>query len=227
MKKSLLVILSALLIVPFVLCACGQKQETPSTPETKEPVTVAPQPAEPETSEKPSEPEPSKEEANEKDLVEVTKGLMDRVRILQYVDAAALDVDSNTSYTDENGYKYNLVTDPDFQSFGDIINYLTDTFTTSGADKQFPYLVNPDQMTPPAYLYLNDDTVPEGLYMIEAAKGFPVYMIDSDVEILDADDDSFAAEFNYDDFGRTMILHVEIVKEDGAWKVDSMTSIEP
>ena len=207
MKKTFLAILAALLIIPFVLCACDKKSDTPVVPDV------------PETKEQETE---SKEAAPE-NLSEVAAKLVDDYNTLLYVDTISLERDYEVEYWDEYGYVYNPITDPAFQSIGDIWDFLYDAFTTEGAQAVFPDMVNLGLDDPPYwYIMVDEDGFPEGLYGLQVGNGFSTRTLNGDIEIKDKTDTSFTAicPVQYFALDTTMTLHV--VKEGSKWKINSI-----
>ena len=214
MKKTILAIIAALLIVPFVFGACGSK-DAPDVPETQEQGG----------GEQPTE----GAQINTDELVNVTKLLIDKVGRIQGLSSGATQVDESTVYTDANGYVYNRVTDEGFQNLDDIFGCLYDVFTKEAAQQYFPSLANLDKYTdePAMYLYINDGSAPEGLYMIQAGKGFVDYTPITDIKIVHATDNEFFAEYDFDNFGGAMTLRVKFVKDGEMWKIQELEEIDP
>ena len=105
MKKKLIAIMAIIIMIPLVLCACKKEQPVdPLQPTTQEAIV------EPETRSGPTE-----------DPKAAVTRLMENVNKLKYVHGVALESDDTYIYYDENGYAYKLITDPDFQSIGDIM----------------------------------------------------------------------------------------------------------
>ena len=215
MKKTILAIIAALLIVPFVLSACSKKQDVPDVPETQE--------------QGGGEQQTEGAQINTDELVNVTKLLIDKVGRIQALSSGATQVDENTVYTDANGYVYNRVTDEGFQNLDDIFGCLYDVFTKEAAQQYFPGLANLDKYTdePAMDLYINDGSAPEGLYMIQAGKGFIDYTPITDIKIVHATDNEFFAEYDFDNFGGAMTLRVKFVKEGDMWKIQQLEEINP
>lgn len=215
MKKKLLAIMAIAIMIPLVLCAC--KKDTPV------------EPVQPVTQEASVEPE-TKSTPTEDPKAAVTR-LIDEVNILKYVDCVALDCDEGLIYYDELGYSYVMVTDPDFQSIGDIWEYLFRTFTAQGATEYFPDLakMGQDEFNPSPYVMVRDDEdLPDGLYELQAWLGFSTYEIVSDITISNQTDNSFTAEFTVEYYGQFVDLTMGVVGEKGTydekplWKVDSI-----
>ena len=215
MKKTILAIIAALLIVPFVLSACSKNQDVPDVPETQEQGG----------GEQPTE----GAQIDTDELVNVTKLLIDKVGRIQGLSSGATQVDESTIYTDANGYVYNRVTDEGFQNLDDIFGCLYDVFTKEAAQQYFPSLANLDKYTdePAMYLYINDGSAPEGLYMIQAGKGFVDYTPITDIKIVHATDTEFIAEYDFDNFGGAMTLRVKFVKDGDMWKIQKLEEINP
>ena len=216
--KKIAAILALTLVASFVIVGCGQKKEEPApAPSAATPESVAPVPESnpaPETEEEPEEP------ANTITADEIGD-LLECATTLQVVDACGLDVDQSVEYTDENGYKYNLVVSEEFKSIGDIVELLFDTFTAEAAVKYFPALAEKQEEGIPAYLYLQDVDQP-GLYMLQGGKGFTPYEAKGEIVIKDADESSFTATTTIDDFGMEKEMTVTGILEDGKWKLASL-----
>ena len=206
MKRTILAIIAALLIIPFVLGACDKKKDdTPVIPDV------------PETQEAESK------DAAPENLNEVVAKLIDNYNTLLYVDTLSLERDYDVEYYDEYGYLYNPITDPDFQSIGDIWDFLYDTFTTDGALAEFPDMANLGLDDPPYwYIVVDEEGFPKGLYGMQVGNGFSTRELNGDIEITDKTDDSFTAicPVQYFALDTTMTLHV--VKEGSKWKIDSI-----
>ena len=218
MKKTILAVIAALLIVPFVLGACGGGdggKDTPDTPETQAQIDNT-QPT-------------GGVQGDTEELANTTKFLMGKVGRIQGLSSGATQVDESTVYTDANGYVYNRVTDEGFQNLDDIFGCLYDVFTKEAAQQYFPSLANLDKYTdePAMYLYINDGSAPEGLYMIQAGKGFVDYTPITDIKIVHATDNEFFAEYDFDNFGGAMTLRVKFVKEGDMWKIEKLEEINP
>ena len=206
MKRTILAIIAALLIVPFVLGACDKgKKDTPvipDVPETQEAETQAPAP---------------------ENLSEVAAKLVNNYNTLLYVDTLSLERDYEVEYWDEYGYVYNPITDPAFQSIGDIWDFLYDTFTTAGAQAVFPDMVNLGLDDPPYwYIMVDEEGFPKGLYGMQVGNGFSTRELNGDIEITDKTDYSFTAICPVQYFGIDTSMALHVVKESGMWKIDSI-----
>ena len=209
-KKVLLILLACILVFTLVLAACGKKKEEKKETEktTTEATTAAP--------------ETTTEAAgtDTADYEEIVLNLIDRYNKLLYIDGAALQADDNTVYTD-GIYQYRLVTDEEFKSFGHIGIYLDDTLTLDAARESFPYLVNPGSSSVPVYLYINDGSVPEGLYELQAGKGLYPYIVNEITDITVDSDTSFRATVSVEVTNADGVLEMTCVQDEGKWKIGS------
>lgn len=214
MKKKLLAIAAIAIMIPLVFCACKKTQpDNPTEPATQEAVTE----------------DQAKNSPAETPEAAILR-LIDGVNKLKYVHGVALDSNEEYVYYDDQGYTYTLVTDPKFQSIGDIAEYLFDTFTAKGATDYYPDLALMGQGSEPAsYLMVSDDPdVPDGLYELQAYGGFSVYTIAGDITISNLTDQSYTAKFTAEYYGELADITMTIVAENGpqdelVWKVDSIT----
>lgn len=211
-KKVLLILLACILVFTLVLAACGKKKEEKK--ETKQPTTAETTTAAPETTTAAADSEDTGE------YEEIVLNLIDRYNKLLYIDGAALQADDNTVYTD-GIYQYRLVTDEEFKSFGHIGIYLDDTLTLDAARESFPYLVNPGSSSVPVYLYINDGSVPEGLYELQAGKGIYPYIVNEITDITVDSDTSFRATVSVEVTNADGVLEMTCVQDEGKWKIGS------
>ena len=210
-KNVLLILLACILVFTLVLVACGKKKEEKK--ETKQPTTAETTTAAPETTTA-----ADSEAAGEYE--QIVLNLIDRYNKLLYVDGAALQADDNTTYTD-GMYQYRLVTDEEFKSFGHINIYLDDTLTVDAARECFPYLVDPGSSSVPVYLYINDGSVPEGLYELQAGKGLYPYIVNEITDITVDSDTSFRATVSVEVTNADCVLEMTCVQDEGKWKIGS------
>ncbi|MCQ2530540.1 MAG: hypothetical protein MJ086_04710 [Lachnospiraceae bacterium] len=222
-KKKLFTTLAVglILVMALSLCACGGKEDPvdpASTPETTKAVETT-TPAEttaPETDPAPVLP-------TEAEMGRATKELITAINDLNALSSGAIDIDDDVIYTSPEGYVYNLVTDPQFQNFGDISKFLDDYFTLDFAVENYPWLATPGQEEGiQQFLYIQEDSVPTGLYMVQAGKGFTVFDPNADLTFEDVTEGSFTAVFDFDNFGMTDTARMDIVKDNGLWKIDNI-----
>lgn len=222
LKKSLMILLAFVLVFMMALSACGKKQESKdekqttkseATTKSETTTTAAQTTAAPETQ--------APAGGGETGYADVTASLIDRYNVLTYVDGAGLQADDSIVY--QNGtYQYRKVTDERFQNFGDISNYLFDTFTAAGANATFPNLVDPASDGLSTYVYVNDGSAPEGLYEMIAGRGIYTYQLQSIDDITVESDSAFRAAASVTFIGQPATITLACVYEDGVWKINEI-----
>lgn len=226
MKKTIIAIIAVILIIPFVLGACVTAKIREATSGNGKNDTAVQEQTEKQTekeTESETETESVPEAASAENLVMVVTSLMYSYNRLQFVDAASLDVDEEVVYWDEDGYAYCPVTDPEFQSIGDIWAYLYDTFTTDGANAIFPDLANLGLDDGPyTYIVVDEEDYPKGLYSIQVGNGFSLYSLNGSIQISDKTDTSFTAVCDCEYFGIDTTLTLKVVKDEGKWKINAI-----
>lgn len=215
-KKTLMILLAFVLVFMLALSACGKKKETKDENKqtTKAETTTAAQ-----TTTAPETQAPAG--GGETGYADVAAGLIERYNTLNYVDGAGLQADDSIVYQNGN-YQYRKVTDERFQNMGDISNYLFDTFTSEGASATFPHLVDPASDGLSIYVYVNDGSVPEGLYEMIAGRGIYMYQLQSIDDITVESDSAFRAVASGSFMGQPSTLTLGCVFENGAWKINEL-----
>lgn len=216
MKKTLMILLAFVLVFALALSACGKKKDEKKDEEA---VTTAEETTTAATEE-------ATEEAGggggeETAYGDVVAELVERYNTLIFVDAGGLDADDSTTYSD-GVHQYRKVTDPAFQSFGDINNYLLDTFTTASASYHFPSLFDPTIDEVSVYVYVNDGSAPEGLYELMAGRGIYPYEFLGMSDVSVESDTIFNATASVRYMGEETSLFLSCVKEDGVWKISDV-----
>lgn len=234
-RKTWLVLTAVLIILVLAVCGCGKKKEdaTPATTETKQ---ASKDETKAETKEE--KPEEKTEEATDApddgndggkaaaQRMQVTMTLLGKLQKVTKVGAGAVQKDADVVYTDsETGFGYNLVTDPDVQSFYDIYQMLYTTFTEGCIDARWKYMVSPDPGTAPYFIFVQDDNLPTGIYIIQAGTGYMDYTPTGDIEIETVDDRHFTATVPFKAYEHTMYLTMDIILEDD-WRINGFSVSE-
>lgn len=207
-------IITFLLIATLTLALCGcesKKTNDPtqdnssssiisSTVESSEPVS--------------SEPESSESENtgafSETEAIGIANKLFDDVDKLDRLAACAIESDSEQSITvDDN--QYALVTDEDFASLQDLVNFTKSTITANVS--RYSSLYNGNSTS-----YVEKDGK---LYVALEGKGCGFYYT-GEATVSDITENSYVAERTYDNYGGVATLEIKVVLEDGAWKVDEI-----
>ena len=123
--------------------------------------------------------------------------------------------ETDTIQTTKSGVTYERVTKTQFSSTADLKAYLTASLTQKMIDSRYAAILGTDK---PLYIDANG-----GLYGRQYATSGGFTWIDPEqVTISNATDSSFTASMRYDNFGVADTLTVQIVLDNGLWKIDSM-----
>lgn len=228
-KRKLWFLLTAILIVlVLVVCGCGKKKEDVQ-PATTEPKQETKQETKEETKaetkgETETEPvvipdDTPSDGLSDAQCVQITMTLLDKLQAVTKVGAGAVQIDRDIVYTSPDGYGYNLVTDPKIQSFYDIYQMLYDSFTAGCIEDRWKYLLEPAPGTAPYFIFVQNESVPTGIYILQAGTGYMTYTPTGDIYIEHEDDRHFYATVPFDSFGETLHLDLDIVLED-TWKIN-------
>lgn len=123
--------------------------------------------------------------------------------------------ETDTIQTTKSGVTYERVTKTQFSSTADLKAYMTASLTQKMIDSRYAAILGTDK---PLYIDANG-----GLYGRQYATSGGFTWIDPEqVTISNATDSSFTASMQYDNFGAADTLTVQIVLDNGLWKIDSM-----
>lgn len=213
-KKTIISILSLCLIAVLALglMGCGKKEDPVESKSEKE--TTAPaETTAPEDSNLPTEDR----------MMQATVNAIYAFNEIGRLSSGGLEVDDSITYTDDNGYVYNYVTDAKYQNFGDISSFLNNNFTWDYTLENYPYLADPGSYDGvQQFLYLQEDYIPTGLYQVQGGKGYTIFDENADFIFTSVHEDYFCASFDYDNFGTASTATIEMVLDNGAWKIDNV-----
>lgn len=123
--------------------------------------------------------------------------------------------ETDTIQTTKSGVTYERVTKTQFSSTADLKAYMTASLTQKMIDSRYAAILGTDK---PLYIDANG-----GLYGRQYATSGGFTWIDPEqVTISNVTDSSFIASMQYDNFGAADTLTVQIVLDNGLWKIDSM-----
>lgn len=123
--------------------------------------------------------------------------------------------ETDTIQTTKSGVTYERVTKTQFSSTADLKAYMTASLTQKMIDSRYAAILGTNK---PLYIDANG-----GLYGRQYATSGGFTWIDPEqVTISNATDSSFTASMQYDNFGAADTLTVQIVLDNGLWKIDSM-----
>ena len=230
-KRKLLFLLTAILIVlVLAVCGCGKKKEDvkPAPTETKQ---AANDETKTETKEEKTDAATeaqTEEQYDDEDYgpsdaqcVQITMTLLGKLQNVTRVGAGAVQKDNDTVYYDpETGFAYNLVTDPNITSFYDIYQMLYSTFTQGCIEDRWLFMIQPSPGNAPYFQFVQDQSVPTGIYIIQAGAGYLDYTPTGDISIEHLDDRHFIATVPFESFNAPQTLIMDVVLEDNDWKIN-------
>ncbi len=217
MKKALITF-ALIAVLALGLCACGK--EEPVEPESVEPVTKEVTTAAETTVPETITPETDPSVLTDEECMSIAKERIEALNTMNAVESGFLDVDDSLAYTSPEGFTYHKVTDPKFQNFGDLNEFCLENFSKNFYKSTFPTIYDPSSETVPQFLYLQEDDLPTGLYMIDGGKGYSYYDPEGYMTIRHNEEDFFQIDLDYDNFGETETLDVAFAYENGVWVID-------
>ncbi|MBR5930442.1 MAG: hypothetical protein IKZ95_00280 [Lachnospiraceae bacterium] len=219
-KQKMWGLLTAVLIVlVLAVCGCGNKKED-TVPATTEAKTETKEETTTETKEEAPEPNQGAEVVpSDAECVQITMTLLDKLQYVTKVGAGAIQVDRDVIYTSPEGYRYFQILEPEIQNFQDIYTLLYDNFTIGCIDNRWKFLYDPEGQTPFIILVQEED-LPTGLYLLDAGTGYMTYTPTGNITIEHLDEYHFIATVPFEHFGETLHLKMNIIQEDGTWKIN-------
>ena len=154
--------------------------------------------------------------ADTSEYAAMAKTLFGALNYIDQIGSGNLPKDeTDTIQTTKSGVTYERVTKTQFSSTADLKAYMTASLTQKMIDSRYAAILGTDQ---PLYIDANG-----GLYGRQYATSGGFTWIDPEqVTIYNATDSSFTASMQYDNFGAADTLTVQIVLDNGLWKIDSM-----
>lgn len=154
--------------------------------------------------------------ADTSEYAAMAKTLFGALNYIDQIGSGNLPKDeTDTIQTTKSGVTYERVTKTQFSSTADLKAYMTASLTQKMIDSRYAAILGTDQ---PLYIDANG-----GLYGRQYATSGGFTWIDPEqVTISNATDSSFTASMQYDNFGAADTLTVQIVLDNGLWKIDSM-----
>jgi len=152
------------------------------------------------------------------DLVEIARGFIDCLNIVQILNGCSLETDPSTviKYGD---YNYELVTDERFQSLSDIQNFLNTYFTRDFIESDCYYILGLGEKDYYIEVKENNNNIIPGLYQMVNDNGYYQFNPEQAIVVSHSNEPKFSASTNfYDDGDRYNLLYKCIY--DSGWKVD-------
>ena len=235
-KKTWILLMAILVVLVLAVCGCGKKKEdvvpatTEANQETKE-ETKAETKEETKSETKEEAPVPDDQGGagyygpSDDECMKLAMSLLNELQYTTKVGAGQLAVDRDTVYVGPEGFKYYLVTEARIQNFHDIYMMLYDNFTNSCVDNHWSFMTNTEDGNAPFIIFLQEDNLPTGLYLIDAGHGYMDYTPTGNIEIRHVDDTCFHAIVPFSQFNQNLYLDMEIVLDD-SWKINEFEVLE-
>lgn len=153
---------------------------------------------------------------NTAEYAETAKCLLGALDYIDRIGSGNLPKDENDIVQSAKyGAVYEKVAKTQFFSTADLKGYLESNLTQKMIDARYSAILGTDQ---PLYIDANG-----GLYGRQyATSGGFAWLDPEQVEVANVTENSFAASIQYDNFGATAVLTVQIVMDGGQWKIDSI-----
>lgn len=139
---------------------------------------------------------------------------------LNYIDRIGggnVTFDMDTAFTDESGNTFAKVIDTQFSNTDDLRNYIESHLTETMINKRYIEILYVDD---PRYIDVNGE-----LYGKVAPKGSGFNFLNKNREISNITDTSFTLYAEFEWYGSTKLMVINIIYDNGEWKIDSFESI--
>lgn len=137
---------------------------------------------------------------------------------LDYIDkigASNMPFDESAVYTDENGNTFAKVTRTQFSDTSDLREYMESYLTDSFLNDRYSGILGTDDP-----IYIDIDGM---LYGKTDAKGGGFPWTDTPLKIENVTGSSFNILAEYDNYGASETMSIEVVMDDGRWKINWVT----
>lgn len=137
---------------------------------------------------------------------------------LDYIDkigASNMLFDESSVYTDESGNTFAKVTGTQFSDTYDLREYMESYLTDLFLNDRYSGILGTDNPT-----YIDVDGM---LYGKTDAKGGGFSWTDTPLKIENVTDSSFNILAEYDNYGASETMSIEVVMDDGCWKINWVT----
>ena len=146
---------------------------------------------------------------------EETKNILERLNIIDKMGASAWDVDKNSEYINENGVQYYKSADEMFADTADVRDFLNTYFTEKMINGRYLCILDTDE---PACI-----DVDGALYIKYAPKGGGFAFTDTEPVIKEIDGGKYLILAEFENYGAVDIMEINVVKDENAWKIDSIS----
>ena len=143
------------------------------------------------------------------------KELLTALNDIEWLGGSFVDFDKSTAFTDENGNEFAQVVKSIFVSTATVREFMQKNLTDKMIAKRYSGIIGTDD---PRYIDYKGV-----LYGKTSARGCGFAWADKTPEIKNIKDTSFDIVAEYDNYGATDYMTLNVILNDGIWKIDSIS----
>lgn len=185
--------------------------ETPAVSESE--ITVSETEIISGTSSEPAEQETTGE--SDTYYIELAYQLMGELDYIDKIGSSNIPFYDDTAFTDDNGDTFAQVAKTQFSDTADLREFMESCLTEDFISERYSGILDTDEP-----LYIDVDGI---LYGKQSPKGGGLYWTNSEPVIENITDSSFNILAEYDNYGASETMSIEVVMSNGSWKINWVT----
>lgn len=185
--------------------------ETPAVSESE--ITVSETEIISGTSSEPAEQETTGE--SDTYYIELAYQLMEKLDYIDKIGSSNIRFYDDTAFTDDNGDTFAQVAKTQFSDTADLREFMESCLTEDFISERYSGILDTDEP-----LYIDVDGI---LYGKQSPKGGGFYWTNSEPVIENITDSSFNILAEYDNYGASETMSIEVVMSNGSWKINWVT----
>lgn len=161
--------------------------------------------------------EPEQETTGESDTyyIELAYQLMGELDYIDKIGSSNIPFYDDTAFTDDNGDTFAQVAKTQFSDTADLREFMESCLTEDFISERYSGILDTDEP-----LYIDVDGI---LYGKQSPKGGGFYWTNSEPVIENITDSSFNILAEYDNYGASETMSIEVVMSNGSWKINWVT----
>lgn len=156
-------------------------------------------------------------QADIKEYKTCAEQLLVALNYIEKIGESNVPFDMNDSFTDENGNTYAKVIQTQFTNTNELLSYMRSNITDELINKRYSGIVGSDSSR---YVDFNGE-----LYVKVAPTGSGFNWLDKEKKITDITDQSFTILAEFEWYGSSELMVINVVLDNGVWKINSFSSI--
>ncbi len=156
-------------------------------------------------------------QADIKEYKTYAEQLLIALNYIEKIGGSNVPFDMNDSFTDENGNTFAKVIQTQFTNTNELLSYMRSNITDELINKRYSGILYTDN---PRYIDVNGE-----LYGKVSPTGSGFHWLDKDKEITDITGESFTVLAEFDWYGSSELMVINVVLDNGVWKINSFSSI--